>query len=530
MILFWLIVVLLAGGVVAALVERLDRRLPRAVALAALIIDLFLMIPPVLSLKSGPAGWLYEFDVQWIPQLGIRFHLAMDGLSMLLVLLTLLLGIPALVGSWSRIEDKRGFFHLNVLWTLAGVTGVFLAMDLFLFYFFWELMLFPMYFLIAIWGHEDRFRASVKFFLFTQLSGLLMLMAIIGLYFVHGRVTGIYTFAYAELLSTPMSGLTSILLASGFLIAFLVKLPAVPFHTWLPDAHTQAPTAGSVILAGLLLKTGAYGLLRFVVPLFPSASSQLSPLMMVLAVISILYGGLLVFAQNDVKRLVAYTSVSHMGFVLLGTFSRNELALQGAVIMIICHALSTGALFMLVGVVQAQLGTRDLERMGGLWRAAPRLGGVWLFFALASLGLPGLGNFIGEFMVLLGAWAVNRTAAIFGAIGFVVATIYALWMVHRILFGQERERVRIFDLVPAEMVTLGVMIAALVWIGLYPQPILNVSKQWLTKGIGQGAGGTEASNPTDRTDRSNQSDPKRIKASPDALFPLPSALKVADAH
>ena len=367
------------------------------------------------------------------------------------------------------------------------------------------MMLFPMYFLIAIWGHEDRFRASVKFFLFTQLSGLLMLMTIIGLYFVHGRSTGIYSFGYADLLSTPMSGLTSILLASGFLIAFLVKLPAVPFHTWLPDAHTQAPTAGSVILAGLLLKTGAYGLLRFVVPLFPSASAQLSLLMMVLAVISILYGGVLVFAQNDVKRLVAYTSISHMGFVLLGAFSRNELALQGAVIMIICHALSTGALFMLVGVVQARLGTRDLDRMGGLWPAAPRLGGVWLFFALASLGLPGLGNFIGEFMVLLGTWAVNRTAAIIGAIGFVVATIYALWMMHRIFFGQERERTRIPDLVPAEMLVLGAMIAALVWIGLYPQPILNVSKQWLAKGMGQGVKG-------------------------DAPYPSPFASQVADAN
>lgn len=518
MILLWLIVVLLAGGIVAALVERIDSRLPRAVALAALVIDLFLMIPPVLSLRSGLAGWVSEFDVQWIPQLGIRFHLAMDGLSMLLVFLTLFLGIPALVGSWSRIEEKKGFFHLNVLWTLAGVTGVFLAMDLFLFYFFWELMLVPMYFLIAVWGHEDRFRASVKFFLFTQLSGLFMFVAIIGLYFVHGRSTGVYSFGYADLLSTPVSGLASILLASGFLIAFLVKLPAFPFHTWLPDAHTQAPTAGSVILAGLLLKTGAYGLLRFVIPLFPAASARLSLLMMILAVISILYGGILVFAQNDVKRLVAYTSISHMGFVLLGAFSWNDLALQGAVIMIICHALSTGALFMLVGAVQVRLNTRDLDRMGGLWALVPRMGGVWLFFALASLGLPGLGNFVGEFMVLLGVWAVNRTAAIIGAVGFIVATIYALWMMHRIFFGREKEGPGLSDLVPAEMLAFGVMIAALVWIGLYPQPLLNASKQWLAKGIGQGAKGGEVL------------DSERKKALPDFLHPLPFAPQVTDAN
>jgi NADH-quinone oxidoreductase subunit M len=423
--------------------------------------------------------WLVEIDAEWIPRLGINFHLAMDGLSLLLVMLTAFLGIMSVAASWTEIKERVGFFHFNLMWSLAGIIGVFLSLDLFLFYFFWELMLVPMYFLIALWGHENRIYAAVKFFLFTQLSGLLMLAAILGLYFIHARGTGIYTFDYIQLLGTSMSSTKEMLLLLGFVIAFLVKLPAVPFHTWLPDAHTEAPTAGSVILAGLLLKTGAYGLLRFAVPLFPRAAFDFGPVAMVLAVIGILYGAVLAFAQTDLKRLVAYTSVSHMGFVLLGIFAWNELALQGAVIQIICHGISTGALFIIVGALQERIHTRDLDRMGGLWTAVPRMGGVGLFFGLASLGLPGLGNFVGEFLVLIGTYNVSILMTVIAAIGLVAATIYALWMIQRAFFGPKREDLKPPDLRMREMTVMALMMAAIVWIGLYPQPVLDTAGQSL---------------------------------------------------
>ena len=377
-------------------------------------------IPPVLagdgvlavylwSRHAGRAGlingpWLADMKLPWIPQLGASIHLAMDGLSLVLVGLTVFLGIMSVLCSWTEIRDRAGFFHFNLLWTLSGILGVFLALDLFLFYFFWELMLVPMYFLISIWGHENREYASYKFFIFTQAGGLLMLLSILGLYFIHGRDTGVYTFDYTLLLGTSMSPAAAFWLMLGFFVAFAVKLPAIPIHTWLPDAHTEAPTAGSVILAGLLLKTGAYGLLRFVLPLFPDASATMALAAMVIAVTGIIYGAVLAFGQNDLKRLVAYTSVSHMGFVLLGIFAGNLISLSGAVMQMVAHGVSTGALFILVGMIQERIHTRDMDRMGGLWSLVPRLSAVGLVFALASLGLPGFGNFVGEFLVLSGSY------------------------------------------------------------------------------------------------------------------------------
>jgi NADH-quinone oxidoreductase subunit M len=285
--------------------------------------------PGNLAAGVSHAPWLLEFRHAWMPSLGIGFFFALDGLSLLMVLLTLFLGMISVAISWTEIQERVGFFHFNLLWTLAGIIGVFTALDLFLFYFFWELMLIPMFFLIVIWGHENRVYAAIKFFLFTQLSSLLMLLAIVVLYFVHGKATGDYTFDYTRLLGTPVSGNLALFLMLGFGGAFAVKLPVFPFHTWLPDAHTEAPTAGSVVLAGLLLKTGAYGMLRFVVPLFPEAAVRVAPFAMALGVAGILYGAVLAFSQRDFKRLVAYTSVSHMGFVILGVFAWNELALQG---------------------------------------------------------------------------------------------------------------------------------------------------------------------------------------------------------
>jgi len=418
-------------------------------------------------------AWTLQIDLPWIPQLGIEFHLGMDGLSLVMVLLTVFLGIIAVVSGWTEIRERVGFFYFNLLWVLAGITGVFLALDLFLFYFFWELMLVPMYLIISIWGHENRAAAAVKFFLFTQISGLLMLTAIVALYVIHGNTTGVYTFDYLKLLGTSVSPSAGRWLMLGFAAAFVVKLPAVPVHTWLPDAHTEAPTPGSVILAGLLLKTGAYGLIRFAVPLFPGAASVFAPWAMFLAVIGILYGAVMAFAQVDLKRLVAYTSVSHMGFVLLGVSVWNELALKGVVVEMICHGISTGALFALVGLLQERIHTRDMNRMGGLWATAPRMGAAILLFSLASLGLPGLGNFVGEFLVLLGSYRVSITATVAAALGLITAVVYALWMVQRVFQGPNTGGWKLVDLTGREMIMSGALAVGIFWLGLFPQPVLN---------------------------------------------------------
>src|ERR1700747_1866430 len=371
MILPSLILILIVGGIASWIVARRSEVVARWIAVASVLADLFVCFGICMAhlgrSQSTPARWFVECDFAWIPQFGIRIHLAIDGLSLTLLLLTYFLGIMAALSSWTEIREKGGFFHFNLLWALGGITGVFLAADLFVFYLFWELMLVPMYFLIGIWGHELRIYAATKFFLFTQLSGLLMLVAIISLAVLHQRTTGVFTFDYEQLLNTTLSPRAARVLMLGFFVAFAVKLPAFPFHTWLPDAPTEAPTAGSVILAGLLLKTGAYGLIRFVIPLFPHAAHEFTPVALALAVIGIVYGAVMAFSQTDLKRLVAYTSVSNLGFVLLGIFSWNSLALQGAIMTMICHGLSTGALFILVGGLQERIHTRDLERMGGLW-------------------------------------------------------------------------------------------------------------------------------------------------------------------
>ena len=484
MILACLIMLLLVAGMLAWVLERRGPQWPRWISLAALGID-FALALSLWSARSdqfeiaqgGP--WMAHLSARWIPRFGISLHLAIDGLSLLLVLLTLFLGLISVVASWTEITKQVGFFHFNLLCVLAGVVGVFVAMDLFLFFVFWEVMLVPMYFLISVWGHENRVYAAVKFFLFTQAGSLLMLIAILGLTFVHYQNTGMLTFDYQSLLGTSMDPAVAMWLMLGFFAAFAVKLPVVPFHTWLPDAHTEAPTAGSVILAGLLLKTGAYGLLRFTVPLFPDAAQAFAPVAMGLGVIGILYGGVLAFAQTDLKRLVAYSSVSHLGFVLLGIFAWNALALDGAVMQMLAHGVTTGALFILVGALQERLRTRDMRRMGGLWATLPRFGAIGLFFAIASLGLPGLGNFVGEFLVLLGTYRVSIPMTVLASLGFVVATIYSLALVQQTFHGQAREQWNVQDLSSRSLAVLGVLIAVQVWLGLYPLPVLETAGQAL---------------------------------------------------
>lgn len=472
MALLILILILIVGGIASWIAASRSATVTRWIALLSIGAD-FIITLAIWPGHPSSGRWMLEFNHQWISQFGINFYLALDGLSLIMLLLTYFLGIMAILCSWTEIRERTGFFHFNLLWVLAGITGVFLSMDLFLFYLFWELMLVPMYLLIGIWGHERRIYAATKFFLFTQLSGLLMLIAIIALAILHRESTGVITFDYEQLLGTSLTPGAALLLMLGFFIAFAVKLPIFPLHTWLPDAHTEAPTAGSVILAGLLLKTGAYGLIRFVLPLFPEASRQLAPLMMTIGVIGILYGAVLAVAQSDLKRMVAYTSVSHMGFVLLGIFAGNQIALQGAVIQMVSHGISTGALFILAGLLQERMHTRQISQMGGLWETMPSLSGAGLVFAMASLGLPGLGDFVGEFLVLLGAYRANISLTVLATLGILAATLYGLRIGQGVFHGPNPHHWKLPDLSFREWAILGPMMACLLWIGLYPQPILN---------------------------------------------------------
>lgn len=473
MILLLVLLLPLVGAVLSWLAQRHSAAAVRWTAVIFLLLDL----PPVLwLLRDGGSGmWRQEYTHPWIPSLGIGFHLAVDGLSVALILLTLLLGLLAVVASWREINERIGFFHFNILAVVAGLIGVFSAIDLFLFYFCWELMLIPMYFLISIWGHEHRRYAALKFFIFTQAGGLVMLLAIFALVFAHGGQSGHYTFDYPALLGTSLPPAGAMLIMLGFFVGFAVKLPMVPLHTWLPDAHTEAPTGGSILLAGVLLKSGAYGMLRFVVPLFPDAARRAAPWLVALAVAGILYGAVMAFAQKDLKRLVAFSSVSHLGFVLLGIFSWNETARQGAVLQMICHGISTGALFFLVGAMMERTHTRDLDRLGGLQQTQPRLAGMLTVFALASLGLPGFGNFVAEFLVLAGVFPSSPIAAAVASLGLVYAAVYSLWIVQRACHGGAVTPVSATDLSLREMSAALALALAIVWIGIHPRPVMRLA-------------------------------------------------------
>ncbi len=473
MMLIWMISILLIAGLLCWLLHRWDNHLAKWIALVAVATDFVLMATLCLQ-HTSDASWWINYQVNWIPAFGISFHLALDGLSAVLLLLTFFLGILSVLCSWSEIKENTGFYFFNLLWTLAGISGVFVAMDLFLCYFFWEVMLVPMYFLIAMWGDTNRRYASFKFFIFTQAGGLLMLLAILALYFLHGQASGVYTFDYFSLLNTSLTPSTAKWIMMGFLIAFVVKLPMVPFHNWLPDAHSEAPTAGSLILAGLLLKTGAYGIIRFVITLFPQASSEIAWWAMLFGVIGIVYGAMLAFAQTDLKRLIAYTSVSHMGFVLLGIFAFRELAMQGVVMQMVTHGLSTGALFVLAGMLKERLHTRDINHMGGLWTYMPAMGGVAMLFTMASLGLPALGNFIAEFLILIGAFPVSPTLTIIASLGLVFAALYSLRLVQRVFLGEPRSTVPLADFNTRELVTMAALSIAIVALGFFPQPVMNM--------------------------------------------------------
>ena len=480
MILFILILILIFGGILAWIAGSVNSLLSRWITVITVLACFFIVLGIWINKEaysSENSGWIIEYTQYWIDRFGIQLHLALDGLSILLLELTFFLGLLAIFASWSQIKHRTGFFHLNLLWVLAGISGVFLSVDMFLFYFFWEVMLVPMYFLIGIWGFGGRIYAAYKFFIFTQLSGLLMFLAILTLYFIHAMQTGTYTFEYSELMNTALSKPLSILLFLGFLIAFFVKLPIVPFHSWLPESYTEAPTAGSIILSGILSKTAAYGLLRFAIPFFPKAVSIFAPYLMALGALTILYGAKLAFAQSNIKRLVAYTSVSHMGFIILGVFALNELAYQGVVMQIIAHGFGIGALFILTGALQEKNNTLNIEAYGGLWSKAPKMGGIGLILALALLGLPGMASFVAEFLTLIGAFQSNVLVTAFAVTGFIVSVIYALKLFQRIFYGEVKNNEKISDFNIREMLIIFPAIAVIFWLGLFPGTVFQTSEK-----------------------------------------------------
>ncbi len=471
----YLLLLLIAGGVVALLAAKVSSRAPHVVSAITLALCAVLVAGLV---QAGPqaSGFHSELKLPWIPSLGASFHVALDGLSLLLVGLTLAVGAMAVAAGWNEIHRRTGFFAFSLLWTLAGVVGVFVAFDLLLFFFFWEVMLVPMYFLIAVWGGEARQGAAMKFFLFTQISGLFMLVATVAYAYAHFVSTGLWSFDYFDLRALPLPQGYGELVMLGFFIAFIVKLPGVPFHTWLPDTYTQAPTAASIVLAGIMSKMGGYGLLRFLLPMFPEAQA-IAGIAMALGAATVLYGGVLAFAQTDFKRVVAYSSGAHRGVVLFGVFAWNELAVQGAVVQMLAHGLSTGGLFLVAGILCQRLQTRDLSAMGGVWMRAPRLGAIALFFIVAALGMPGLGNFVGEFLVLMGGFQVNATLTAIAAIGLVLSAMYALSLMQRAFQGTPSGRgdALIADLGVADLAVLLPVMLALVWLGVYAQPVLDLS-------------------------------------------------------
>jgi NADH-quinone oxidoreductase subunit M len=426
----------------------------------------------VLANYNTAVGGLQLVDrANWIPSWGIQYYLGVDGLSILMVLLTSFISMLAIASSWNAITTQIKQYYIFMLLLELGMMGVFLAQDLFLFYIFWEFTLVPMYFLIGIWGGKNRVYASIKFFLYTMAGSLLMLLAILYMGITNG------TFAVPDLIvgRAAFAGVQNWLFV-GFAIAFAIKVPLFPFHSWLPDAHTEAPTAGSIILAGILLKMGTYGFVRFNLPLFPEASYTFAPAIAVLAIIGIIYGAIVSFAQKDVKKLVAYSSVSHLGFVMLGIFSLNNAGIQGAILQGVNHGLSTGALFFLVGILYEQRHTREMAEFGGIWKIMPVFSILSLIVVLSSMGLPGLNGFVGEFTILLGSMGAESLGShawiytAFATTGVILAAVYLLWMFQRVFMGplDNPKNKALRDLNGGELAIMLSFVLFIFWIGLAP--------------------------------------------------------------
>ena len=424
-----------------------------------------------------PSGMRFVFKAPWIESLGVQYHFGIDGISLLLILLTTLLGSISILSSWNAITTRVREYYCYFLILQTGMLGVFMALDFFLFYVFWEVMLVPMYFIIGIWGGPRKLYAAIKFFLYTLLGSVLLLLGILALYFHQYAVKGIWSFdilAFQEL-GIPPDLQYWIFLA--MFVGFAIKVPLFPFHTWLPDAHVEAPTAGSVILAGVLLKMGTYGFVRFSLPILPDATMEFLPWMMAISVIGIIYGALVAMMQKDIKKLVAYSSVSHLGFCMLGVFIVTPVALEGGILQMINHGISTGALFLIVGIIYERRHTRMISDYSGLSHVMPVYAVVFLIMTLSSIGMPTLNGFIGEFMVLQGVFADPdyKLWAVFGAAGIVLGAAYMLWLYQRVMFGtiKQEENRKLPDLTPRELATFVPLIILAFWIGLYPSPFLS---------------------------------------------------------
>jgi NADH-quinone oxidoreductase subunit M len=470
-----LIVLPLCGALLLACVDGTRAVLIKRLALAISGLNLLLSLIVYVRFDPAEAGMQFVERVPWIDSIGSSYVLGVDGISLPLLLLTTCLTPIAILASFSGITNRVKAYMICMLLLQTGMVGVFVALDLVLFYVFWEGMLIPMYFLIGVWGGPRRIYATVKFVLYTMAGSVLMLLAMIAVAFLHQGSTGRLTFDLLELIGGSIPHGTQLLLFAAFALAFAIKVPMFPFHTWLPDAHVEAPTAGSVLLAGVLLKMGTYGFLRFALPLFPEAATAFTPLISALAVIGILYGALVAMVQDDLKRLVAYSSVSHLGFVMLGIFAMNLQAVEGAILQMVNHGLSTGALFLLVGMIYERRHTRMIEEFGGLSRVLPRFALCFLVVTMSSIGLPGLNGFVGEFLILTGTFRVHKGFAVLATLGIILAAVYMLWMWQRMMWGQSRraENLTLDDIGRREMAMLIPIILLILWIGLHPNPLLR---------------------------------------------------------
>jgi NADH-quinone oxidoreductase subunit M len=495
-VLGWVTLLPLFGAILVMLVPREEEAIHRGLGLLTSIVTFAISILILTGFDASQAGFQLEVDKTWIAPLGIHFHLGVDGISLWLVLLTtflmpLTLLSPQAIGIRNvRVRE----FTAAMLILETGMVGAFLALDLFVFYVFWELMLIPMYFIIGVWGGERRLYASIKFVIYTLVGSLLMLVAILYLYAQWHAVSGTYSLDYTQLSHLTLPVGAQVACFAAFALAFAIKVPIFPLHTWLPDAHVEAPTGGSVILAGVLLKFGTYGFLRYALPMFPLAAEMAAPLIAILAVIGIVYGALMAYVQDDAKKLVAYSSVSHLGFVVLGIFTVNPTGVQGALYQMLAHGISTGGLFFAVGLLYDRRHTRRLADFGGLWAKTPVFAALFLAIVLASVGLPGLCGFVGEFLVLLGTFTANKTWAAEHMIGFfpapklmgaisasavILAAMYLLTMYQKLMFGplDKPENKAVRDIHGRETWVFGIVVAAALVMGLAPQPILGRSEK-----------------------------------------------------
>jgi NADH-quinone oxidoreductase subunit M len=472
----WLLPI--AGAVFLLLVGNADGRrdgLIRWVTLGVSLVAFAVTLAVWAGFDEASAGFQFVERVPWIPAFGIDYYIGVDGISLLLVVLTGFLTPIALLSSWGSIARNVKEFSIFMLALEAAMIGVFVSLDLFLFYVFWDAMLIPMYFLIGIWGYDQRIYAAIKFMLYTMAGSVLMLVAILGLAYLHSAATGIYSFDLLRLYELELAPQTQMWFFLAFTVAFAIKVPLFPFHTWLPDAHVQAPTAGSVILAGVLLKMGTYGLLRFSFPLFPEAAAYFAPWLALLAVIGIIYGALLAMVQPDMKKLVAYSSVSHLGFVVLGICAMNTQGVQGAIYQMLAHGVSTGGLFLLVGMLSDRRHTRLISEFGGLKAVMPRLTAAFLIITLASIGLPGLNGFVGEFLIMLGAFRWDPRFVVAAGLGVILSAVYMLWMFQRVYYGTvtHAENATLPDLLPREWAAVVPLCAVAIVMGVLPTLFLR---------------------------------------------------------